>query len=248
MTKSVDLRQEMHLSSFGLKCVAIIAMTIDHIGYLLIPPDKSMLFRMVGRIAFPIFCFLIVEGYFYTRNITKYALRLFAFALISEVPYDLAVKKSVFNMSRQNVFFTLLIGLLTIAFINKCTGSFLSIAKKYKPKTARLVFFISVLAFICSFATLASLYLALKLRVDYSLIGLPTILSFYVFRRYQVVGLSSIAFINLRLSGGFQAPAVLAAIPLLLYNGEKGKPMRWLFYIFYPAHLMCLYLLRLLIY
>lgn len=114
------------LSGSTLKLIAIITMLIDHIGaaviarLLIAGQGSEMLYkiyyamRAVGRVAFPIFCFLLVEGFFYTGSRKKYALRLFGFALLSEIPFDLAFSGKILEFGYQNVFFTLLIGLLTI--------------------------------------------------------------------------------------------------------------------------------------
>ena len=88
------------IDSLGLKLIAVIAMMLDHMCYTVIPGNMWM--TWVGRIAFPIFAFLIVEGYFHTKNVKKYALRLLIFALISEVPFNLMVSGSVFFPFHQN--------------------------------------------------------------------------------------------------------------------------------------------------
>ena len=98
----------MGINSFQLKWIAVITMIIDHTGAVLFPDD--MVFRYIGRIAFPIFCFLLVEGFFHTRDVRKYMLRLGLFALISEIPYDLAFRDTVLEFEHQNVFFALLLG------------------------------------------------------------------------------------------------------------------------------------------
>ena len=122
-------------SGSTLKLIAIITMLIDHIGAaviarLLIAGQGSELLykiyyamRAVGRVAFPIFCFLLVEGFFYTGSRKKYALRLFGFALLSEIPFDLAFSGKILEFGYQNVFFTLLIGLLTIMLFDEVTAA-----------------------------------------------------------------------------------------------------------------------------
>lgn len=130
------------LSGSTIKLIAIIAMLIDHTaatilermmmraGYTLVMSDNRLMsawiaghpllyysyitMRLIGRFGFPIFCFLLVEGFVHTRNRVKYALRLFLFALISEIPFDLAVHGEWFYTQYQNVFFTLFIGLITM--------------------------------------------------------------------------------------------------------------------------------------
>lgn len=130
MTDSTSLRKiKPHfsgLSGSSLKLIAIISMIIDHIGVAIVSylpgiDDKNGLvyasywiLRLIGRIAFPIYLFLIVEGFQYTRNKLLYSIRLFIFAFISEIPFDLALKNTLFDWKHQNVFFTLFIGLLVI--------------------------------------------------------------------------------------------------------------------------------------
>ena len=106
----------MKLDSFQLKWIAIITMLIDHVGAIFFP--GNLVFRYVGRIAFPIFCFQLVEGFFHTRNIEKYMLRLGIFAIISEIPYDLAFRGNILDFEHQNVFFTLFLGILML-YLNR---------------------------------------------------------------------------------------------------------------------------------
>ena len=85
------------INTFTLKCIAIISMLIDHIGMVLFP--EQLIFRMIGRLAFPIFAYVLVEGFFYTKNINKYLLRLGVFAIVSEVPFDLAYSGKWFSFT-----------------------------------------------------------------------------------------------------------------------------------------------------
>lgn len=98
------------LDSFTLKIIALITMIIDHIGAFLFP--QYILLRVIGRISFPIFAFLIVEGFYHTSNLKRYMMRLAAFAVISEVPFDLLQAGKILEFDHQNVFFTLFIGVL----------------------------------------------------------------------------------------------------------------------------------------
>lgn len=114
------------LSGSALKIIAIVTMLIDHIAATVIirilkfggyNDGLYQLYRVmrnIGRIAFPIFCFLLVEGFMHTRDREKYALRLGCFAAVSEIPFDLAFNGKVLEVGYQNVFFTLLLGLLTM--------------------------------------------------------------------------------------------------------------------------------------
>ena len=109
------------IKTFLLKWIAIISMLIDHIGAVLFPWCEWM--RIVGRLAFPIFAYLLVEGFVYTKDVKKYLVRLGLFALISEIPFDLAFFGTVFAPVHQNVFFELFCGnagILVLYFLSLC--------------------------------------------------------------------------------------------------------------------------------
>lgn len=233
-----------------LKIIAIVTMFIDHIGVALIengilkyqnrylmyavlntPEGKmwstiDLALRTVGRLAFPIFCFLLVEGFLHTRNIRKYGARLLVFALISEIPFDLALFNKWFNADYQNVFFTLFIGLWVLEWYRKTTG---------QPLKQSLVI-------------LAGCGASVLLKCDYNVIGIVLILLFYVFyenKRLQTLFGGILAAVE---SLGCFGAAVLAFIPIRMYNGTRGeKNLKYFFYWFYPAHLLLLYILRLII-
>ena len=102
------------LSGSTLKIIEMVTMLIDHIGAAVLARmiiagnadlyDAYRTLRMIGRIAFPIFCFLLIEGFQHTKNAKKYAERLFLFAAISEIPFDLAFSAKVLEFQYQNVF------------------------------------------------------------------------------------------------------------------------------------------------
>ena len=106
------------LSNFDLKLIAIITMTIDHIGIIFGTPFYNFL-RAIGRLSFPIFAFLLTEGYVHTKSFSKYFLRLLILAIISEVVYDYVFFNSFFYLDSNNIFFTLTLGLLTILLLDK---------------------------------------------------------------------------------------------------------------------------------
>lgn len=223
------------MSVFALKVLAILAMLLDHIAavFLLDGTMPYMLMRGFGRIAFPIFCFLIVEGFFHTRNVKKYILRLAGFAIISEIPFDICFYNKFFYWQHQNVFFTLLLGLVAIYAIDEIRKHF---AESYL-KTVVLQFSVIILAMIA----------ALFLSTDYNMLGILIIMVFYVNRGNMVQIAISLFVVTICLGNTLQLYSLLALIPLYLYNGKKGPSMRYVFYVFYPAHLLILYVISTLI-
>lgn len=206
----------MGLQSFQLKWIAIITMVIDHTGAVLFP--ENMIFRYIGRIAFPIFCFLLVEGFFHTRDIRKYMLRLGIFALISEIPYDLAFRGVVLEFGHQNVFFTLLIGVALMYALEKSGG--------WPVKIIEI---------------LLAMWFSVSLCTDYSYKGILLITVYYLLRNRKREKIVIGALWNIIWNNSIQAFGVLASVPIALYNGKKGPGMKYFFYIFYPAHLLILY-------
>lgn len=214
------------MSVFTLKLIALITMIIDHYGAIF--RADIQIYRIIGRIAFPIYSFLLVEGYFHTKDIKKYARRLLLFAFISEIPFDLAFNGRI-EFMHQNIFFTLFIGLMTMYFIDN--------QEKYKVNK-RIIIILAML-------------LATVLSVDYSFIGIVYILSFYftrhmdINRRMIIVGTAMLV-INFSLIGFTQQFAIFSLLLIYLYNGELGprnKFLQALFYIMYPLHLLIFYFL-----
>ena len=210
------------MSRSQLKMLAIITMLIDHIGAIFFP--NIAILRMIGRISFPLFCFFISEGFIYTSNVKLYLGRLFLFAIISEVPYDLAFHGTIYYPGKQNVFFTLCLGLIAIYALHTYLAE--------RPVTAIVLAGVSVL-----FAEL--------LHTDYGWFGVVLIIIFYCFKNYRTRGIFAFALFNTGfslLTSTLQLYAITSCIPILLYNGKKGKINgKYLFYAFYPVHLLILY-------
>ncbi len=227
------------ISGSTLKLIAIITMFIDHSGATVIravlrhpavTSDPGLqafwqqiynVSRDIGRIAFPIFCFLLVEGFLHTKNVRKYACRLFLFALISEIPFDIALKTGWYDPGKQNVYFTLLIGLLVLIGIRWITAN-----------DSRNLFLAVIPIAI-------GMYVALKIDTDYNYKGVFLISILYLMRYsrlYQCIGGAAAI--------SWELPAPLGFIPVYLYNGKRGLRLKYVFYWFYPAHLMLLYLLK----
>ena len=233
------------LTGSTLKIIAMIAMLIDHIGAAVLvrvirsTGDMSLyegyaILRKIGRIAFPIFCFLLVEGFIHTKNVKKYAIRLGLFALISEIPFNLAFYGEVFH-SGKNVFFTLLIGLCTIWGMK---------ALETLPSWQIQIPFRILIAF-------TGMIIAKFLRTDYADFGVLLIVLLYLFRnnrkQQSIVGAISIIWRFINTIWRYTAP--LAFLCTYFYNGERGKQLpKAFFYSFYPIHLLLLYAIRILLF
>ncbi len=219
------------LSGGTLKIIALITMIIDHITALYYINDQMyQLGRTIGRLAFPIYCFLIVEGFYHTRSVRKYAIRLFLFALISEVPFDLAFYNQVFYSGHQNVFFTLFLGVILMYAIQLVRTRIDE--TQYIKKSLVLV-----LSYVVVFTV------AFFLRADYGVNGLVLILLFYLFHGKM----ASVAIVNIMMNlfmgigGNVQTYGSLSVIPIWFYNGKKGVSLKYFFYLIYPVHLLVLY-------
>jgi hypothetical protein len=214
-----------------LKLLAIITMVIDHTGAILFP--KIALLRIIGRLSFPIFAFLISEGLFHTSNVKAYLGRLFIFAMISEVPYDLAFYGVPYHPESQNIFFTLFLGLAAIAVL-----------QTYLSKNS-----------VASIALAgAAVLLAEVLHTDYGWFGVVTVIVFYCFKKYQTKGVFVFSALNTGyglLGSSLQIYAMAASIPILLYNGENAKNgkfnWQYFFYAFYPLHLLLLFFVHMVV-
>ena len=208
------------LSAFDLKCIAVVTMLIDHIGAIFFP--EHLWLRYVGRFSFPIYCFLIAEGYIHTRDVKKYMVRLFAVALLSEIPFDLLWYGKPFFPGHQNVFFTLLLGLACICGFDH----FRALGQR---------------ALVLAATGLLTVFVV---RPDYSFGGVLMIVAFYVFRTNMLGRFLSVGAVNILLFGGVQCAGVLALAPIQLYRGRKGPSAKYFFYAVYPVHLLLLYFIR----
>lgn len=236
------------VSASTLKLFAVITMLIDHIAAVVVirmlqaNGSQDMLvtynvMRQIGRIAFPIYCFMLVEGLAHTRNQWKYAARLGGFALLSEIPFDLAFHGEVLEYSYQNVFFTLVIGLLTMIVIEEIETR----THGEKNTAGRWPFKQILVVITCA----AGMGLAYLLRTDYGPRGVACILIMYFLRKRRWLELVAgyIAFVVL-LQEIAALPAFLA---LAFYHGRKGFDAKVFFYGFYPVHLLLLYLVYVLL-
>lgn len=247
------------MSIFSLKLIAIITMLIDHTGAVLLRSNAELYWpaRTIGRIAFPIFVFMLVEGFHHTSNIRKYLTRLGIFALISEIPFDMAFYKGFYYrdfvsdfkasftneatfhlflknvFSYQNVFFTLFLGLFAIYCISM-------IEKRFKKEVILSNIFQALV-------TIGFCAAAVLLRTDYDMKGILLIVAFYLFRGSKIITTVCLLIIIITFfpsSKGninIETFALLGMIPIAFYKGKKGKNIKYFFYIFYPAHLLILW-------
>ena len=238
---------KFEMTSFALHIMAMIFMLCDHLWGTIVQGNDWL--TCIGRLTFPIYAFMIVEGYFHTKNLKKYVTRLFIFALISEIPFNLAMGSRLFYPIHQNVLFTFLISIGLIHWNEKTKDK--QIWKKI------LVAFTTIfIAFIVGIITFVDFYHA----------GILMVLVFYFFRGRKwwcyLGQLICMWYINCDMLGGLQYEmnifnqtyfisrqgfALLALIPIWLYKGKQGyysKTLQFIYYAFYPIHLLILGLLK----
>ena len=233
------------MSSFVIKLIAIITMLCDHSGDAII--GHFSILNIIGRIAFPLFCFQIVIGYKHTKNVKKYLLRLFIFGFISQIPFGLFTYSYLGRFDLLNVYFTLALGLLAIYIFD-------TFSKKYKPIAIVLDIFLMVIAELA--------------QTDYGWFGVCLIICIYLFyndKKYIQKSENSVTYFNnnilftivffalvlIKFSNYFSVGSYYLGIVqiigtffpivfMLLYNGKKGPSMKYVFYAFYPVHLLIL--------
>ena len=286
------------ISGSVLKMVAITTMLIDHLGaglllpLLSLPPTSPLstndhgisflfhrylltyefysLLRIIGRSAFPIFCFLLVEGLLHTSSRGKYLLRLLLFSFLSEIPFNLALFGGLRNANHQNVFFTLTIGLAVIWGMDEILHSDhllrfrekgLRFHKKNRLFHEKDRFFLqkkgdlpsellSILPYAsCLLLVLLGAGLANLLHTDYGAIGVLLIVLFYCFRKHRLLA-SFLGWSLLSATLYLESYSFPAFLLCFFYNGKRGflrGRAKYLFYFFYPLHLLLIYALRLLL-
>ena len=216
--------QRYLLNAADLKWIAIITMVIDHVGAIIVPiTENAALYtahRSIGRIAFPIFAFLLVEGFRHTRNRYKYCRNMAIFACVSEIPFDIASNRTFFDPSSQNIFVTLTLGIVMLHCLERV---------HYDDVTLTWGIRICIVGVFCTINTL--------IAGDYLYWGIIAI--FLISLAHTPL----MRVINGSLGMTFQAASPIVFIgPMLtgLYNGKRGKQNKWFFYTFYPAHLCVL--------
>ncbi len=212
-----------------LKLIAMISMVFDHVGDVFFPDAVWM--RYVGRIAMPLFAFCIAEGYIHTHNRIKYLIRLCIFALVSEIPFDLAFERRI-GLDHQNIMLSFFLAVLALMLYDRICGT------EGKSSVPRVL--------LGCMAVGGMSAVSLLLRADYTVFAVLGIWLFYITRRKSqpVRTVFGVGFLSILRTKGYNLATALSAVPLLLYNGRKGRGMKWLFYGFYPGHLLLLWLIR----
>lgn len=221
------------LSGSTLKLIAIVTMFIDHLAVAALEPQIGTYtklyygMRLIGRLAFPIYCFLLVEGFSHTRNVKKYAFRLLLFAFISEIPFDLVFNRQMFYWKYQNVFFTLFIGLVVIALMDHSKKVFHGFFR----------FMVD-----CSILVAGVLLAEVLLFSDYGAMGVLAIVFIYIFRQYRgnVVAMA-VSVLWLSAVNIIESSSAIDILLVKFYNGKRGLDLKYVFYAFYPVHLLLLY-------
>jgi len=217
------------LSGNTLKIIALIAMTIDHVGFLLLP--QYTILRVIGRISFPIFSFMIAEGCRYTKNRRKYLMLIGLLGVAFQLVYYFA-DRSLF----QGIFVSFSLGISLIYAID----SFL----KRKTIASALITILMIIAVLFVCLGLPNILSYTDFRIDYGIFGvfLPVLVYFIPSRWGKLAG-ATVAIIGMSLMmGGIQWYALIAVLLLSLYNGKRGKyKLKNLFYWYYPLHLIVIY-------
>lgn len=227
MERTQHSRSWRILDGTSLKLIAMLSMILDHVGDNFFPDQLWM--RALGRIAMPIFAFCVAEGFSHTRDRGRYLLRMGLFALISEVPFDLVTAGKPLEFTHQNImlsFFWAILGLLCFEKL-RSRGS----------RAALVLGWLTLLFFVGA---------SLPLGLDYNLLGVGLIFIYTLLRERAPVwnNLAAAAWHALLRNRGIYWFGLLGFLPILLYNGRRGRGLKWLFYLFYPGHLLLIWAVR----
>ncbi len=230
------------MTSFHIKIIAILAMIIDHIGLFFFP--EHTILRDIGRLAFPLFAWLIANGAYHTHDIQKYMKRLLALAVVSQVPFTIANQHIGSPLFYLNVVFTLVLGLLSIYILKNCRNKLQA----------------TVLVIACA-------GIANCIHSDYGAAGVLSIVAFYIFytnKKAMILSqvtimsilpaitliLMSVKNIDLSsyyLSSFTETYGLLSLCIIFLYNNKVGNKMKYLFYIFYPLQYISIVIFQILL-
>ena len=202
-------------------------MLIDHIGMFYFP--SMDIFRIIGRISFPLFAWSIANGAIHTKNIGHYLFRLSLFSIISQIPYIMAIQLIAPNFVGLNIFFTLTFGLLTIMLVRKTQDSIHKL----------------VITFLMALV-------AQLLGADYGAYGVLVIMMFYFFyydwkkmvfvQVFLMVLVSVMSYSSANILGMYRFMGIISVAIILWYNNKKGINLQYLFYVIYPIQFVAFYL------
>ena len=229
MTEPGDLpglRKLQLLNATELKIIGLVCMLLDHLGVAFFP--EKLWLRAVGRIAMPVFAFCVSEGFLHTRSRKRYFLRLLIFGVVSEIPFDLFTSGKLLEFGHQNIMLTFawtLAGLIC-----------------YEAVSARRHSGLSDIA--SAFLLLGFIAGSLLLRLDHDMAATALIFVFYLLsgKASWMRDLPAAALYAASRGRGVDWFGLAGFIPVFMYNGRKGRGLKWLFYVFYPVHLMLLWL------
>ena len=228
-----NLKKFQFFSGAQLKYLAFISMLIDHVNNAIVTPMLdgggfllylSNIFSILGRIAFPIFIFFIVEGFFKTSNRKKYLITLLIFGVISEVPFDMFTSKTFFDPHWNNMMFTLALCLITIWIIDSIKNKLI----------IKVLWYVISIIIVILFG-----FLAMQLSLDYDYHAIVVAYLFYIFYDKPILG-AGLGYLSIIK----ELYSFLGFGMTLTYNGERGRQYKWLNYFFYPVHILILGILR----
>lgn len=219
------------LTNNTLKIIAMVSMLIDHVGMEIFPEYK--IFRIIGRLAFPIFAYMIAEGCFYTRNRKKYLLMIAGLGIGCQAVYTI-----VCHSLYINILLTFTLSIITIFAVDNFIGE--------KNKKSLLYMTGAILSVICISLVFPIIFKENGFDIDYGFSGvlLPVAVYYSRNKTSKIIWVAAILVLMSFMSGEIQFFSLLSIPLLMLYNGERGKlNLKYLFYIFYPAHLVLIYLI-----
>ncbi len=244
-------QNDKRLTGAHLKWIAIVLMLIDHIGAVLLEPillntsvtivnyesmqqlyRVYMVLRGIGRFSFPAFCFLLVEGFYHTRSKAKYLRNMLIFAVISEVPFNLAIAGDLWSLEYQNVFFTLAAGFVAIWLADYFKRQWLSAGGQ------GMLFQLLHIASVVVIALAAEWF-----HTDYGAVGVVVIYVLYTMHERSVLS-AVVTWLVLSLSNELEVYCFPFVLAVMLYNGQRGRQAKYFFYVFYPVHLLALVIVR----
>lgn len=257
--------KNIKITGFGLKMIAIVTMLIDHIAVVFLERAAAagnvfiednmrtfagidLVMRLIGRMAFPLFAFLLVEGFVKTRSVPKYLLRLGIFAIISEIPFDMALSFRDTNLAASNfwdkylpllntnnVMITLFIGLLMIWMMDLIAPFF------ERRETGKKAFgWLLLHMFVIFVIMLIGMIAAFFTSCDYGAAGVISIFLIYILKDHKMIGFAAAVVALCMLVSSIEIVALFMLLPIYYYNGERGRDMKYFFYAFYPGHLLIL--------